>query len=124
MTARLFIDSDKAELKEWMKARDMNVDASLESLPALGIIYPGVAAGFLRLCEGGYALMDGYITNPEASSEDRDTALDAITAALIVTADKRGIKNLIAITKHWTIASRAERHGFSPQPVWVVLTRP
>lgn len=80
----------------------------------LGWIVPGVAAGFLYVTNSGIALVDGFITNPEASSSDRIKALKAVSNALLATAyaDKDNIKKIVCHTSNQTTKALASELGF------------
>lgn len=69
-----------------------------------------VAAGFLRKCEGNYAFIDGFITNPCHPPEIRNKALDLLTKRLVRRAKGRKI---LAFTTDNCILTRAKKHGFA-----------
>lgn len=71
-----------------------------------------VAAGFLRKVEGGFGMLDGYITNPACSSEQRHAALDGITSKLILVAKQICPSGIFIHTSNKGIISRAENFGF------------
>ncbi len=75
-----------------------------------------IAAGFIRRCEGGYALLDGYITDPTAPGEAGDAALDLLTAHVAKAAAEMGFKLLLAFCKDENTIMRAQRHGFNVLP--------
>ena len=57
-----------------------------------------VAAGFVRKVEGGYGLLDGYITNKNYPSAGRNIALDLLTRELMRLARLSKIKAVFAFT--------------------------
>jgi hypothetical protein len=71
-----------------------------------------VAFGAIRMVEGNKGLFDSYITNRNASPEDRHKALDLLTFHLIKMAKAMGIIHVISLSDNNTILSRAEKHGF------------
>lgn len=71
-----------------------------------------VAMGCLRKIEGRMALLDSYITDPSASPDDRNNALNSITKSLLDYAQKHQITHLFAFSIYPEIYERAKRHGF------------
>ncbi len=98
-----------------------NMPATLiDTLPNFGLVTTHlgeiVAAGFLRRMEGYYAMIDGYITNPEARAELRNRALDHITYKLIKIAKANDIVRIVCLSTEDNIVKRAIVFGFQPQP--------
>lgn len=118
---RAFESDDVHELNAWLKARGLG-PVTAASLPALGLIAPGVAAGFLRRCEGQVGIFDSFATNPAACPVMRHKALDEIYKRLIAQAYELGIDKLIGFSVDAGTVERSKRHGFvlSDYPV---LTR-
>lgn len=112
---------DAPTLAAWARMRELT-DLKIDSLPEVGFIVPGLAAGFIRKVEGGYGLVDGYVTHPLMPPGQRDAALDLVTKALITYAEDNGITHLIAITREQNIVTRAQKHGYVLGD-WKVLTR-
>lgn len=81
--------------------------------------YP-VAAGFLRKCEGNFAFIDGFITDPNQPPDTRNSALDLLTKRLVKAA--RGRK-IIAFTVDECIITRAKKHGFAHMPHVLMVYR-
>lgn len=72
---------------------------------------PG-AAGFLRMVEGGFAMIDTLVSNADLGSEARHMAITAVVDALINHAKTSGIKGIVAHTKDKGILKRAKTLGF------------
>lgn len=93
---------------------------SLYDLPEFGLVAFQdnnlIAAGFLRKVEGNYAMMDSYITDPEAPGMLRHEALDRITAKLITISRANNINALLAFSKDLHTIKRAEDHRFLTLP--------
>lgn len=108
---RPFLPADLEEMNGWGRARGLpEVDAA--ELPALGVIVPGVACGFLIRTEvPGLALLDGLVTAPGAPLRSRYAAAEAITRALIGIAQDQGVRRLLAITRSRGVARIAVRCG-------------
>lgn len=107
-------------LKRWALYRDLP-ESTVKDIPHLGFIVIkesniGVAAGFLRRCEGDYAIIDGYMTNPTCSSQERNEALDMITQSIVNTTKTHGISKILAFTADAGIVERAKKHGFALLP--------
>lgn len=102
-------------LSKWYKARGLEAPPE-DELPKIGVMATDVAVGFLRMVEGGFAQIDGLITNPRASAEDRHLGNNLITTELCAIAEKLGIKAIIANSTDLNTIARAERHGFVVLP--------
>ena len=75
-----------------------------------------IAAGFMRDMEGPYAMLDSYITNPEASPIQRHKALNLITDSLIKVSKSLGKNKLIMFSQDRNTHQRALMHGFTNFP--------
>jgi len=108
---RRFKGSDCPQILEWYRARGITPMAG-GSLPEIGYIIPGVAAGFLMQTDTALALIDGLIANPAVADDARDGALDQVVAAVLKTASELGYTHIGGFTKLPVVAQRAKRHGF------------
>lgn len=113
---KYFEYEDLSFLNDWLREREHKTFEYYE-LPAVGFIVSEgdlrIATCFLRRCEGGYGIVDGLASNPEAESWMRDQALDLVVQMVCEEAKQRGITRLVA----WTIDSStlergSTRHGF------------
>ncbi len=108
-------------LIRWTTSRDMPIE-STDDLPPLGFMvmssFPGIgiAAGFIRRCEGGIGLLGEYITNPSRLPEQRNEALDMLTKHIVENIKHYGITKLLAFTSDKTIIVMAKKHGFTLMP--------
>lgn len=109
MELRRYKSSDKDQLDLWYNAHQM---PPMAAVPKRGFIVPGIGAGFMMVTDDGLALLDGYITNPAASWDERQRAIDDITAALLSEANRGGFRQVLAITTAQGIYDRALRLGF------------
>lgn len=104
-------------ISKWLKYRSIYKSSLVSELPALGYIaYEDelpVAAGFLRLCEGGFGMIDSLITDPTAPGELRNEALDKITHCILQYAKSNNINNIIAFSRDNNTLTRSLKHGFS-----------
>lgn len=116
MKAEPFVDAiHRPELQRWLIRHDL-APLLVDSLPRIGFVVDGVGAGFLRVCEGSYGLIDGYITNPVADKVDRNAALELITDSLIRAAKAMNIQRILAFTTDASVITRAKKHGFAQLP--------
>lgn len=119
MLVKVFGDSDKKTLFNWLLKRDVNVSEA--ELPGYGYMVSSiltrepVACGFLRE-QGDLGFIEGMTTNPDAWSEERNEAMDTVTIHLLNYAKRQGIKRVIGYSLDENIVKRAVRHGFSIQP--------
>lgn len=104
-------DEDLKEINEWCIAQREKPFAK-KAIPNIGRIEPGVACGFIFQTDSSLCLIEGYVTNPKASSEARNKALFAITVQLMTEAKDMGFTTVLAITKDLSIMERALMHGF------------
>lgn len=123
---RPFRSEDLPELNRWLAARG-HPEASLEALPRWGWFAPGVGAMFLLKAERGLAIVDDFVTCPEASPEARHAACLELVAALEETA-KPGPgeppTRLVFWTQDTSVIRRAtEQHGFHQVGTFVLLTK-
>lgn len=112
MEVNLFVETDYKELCEWYHGWKKN-PPKLEFLSCLGVIVPGIAAGFLTTSNVNVGIIDSFITNRKAGKKDRDQALDLITEKIIYLAKGVGCKALKFNTKYDTIKLRAKKFGFN-----------
>lgn len=109
------IDKHQYEAVTLFESRDMD-GAYIITLPEYGLIATEggipIAMGFLRCIEGSMAMLDSYITNKNASSHQRNRALDIITGKLINIAYQNNVLKLIAFSDEPNISDRASDYGF------------
>jgi hypothetical protein len=102
-------------INDWLQERQLSTILPFE-LPQDGIMIYGrngyIAGGFIRKCEGGIALVDSYITNPNVDGKVRDAALDLMTNELLRVAKERGYTRMIAFTEDLHTFERGLAHGF------------
>ncbi len=77
--------------------------------PIRSFIIPGVAAGGVRCCEGGYGMMDSLCSNPLVSSATRHKAMQTLWTKLLSIED---FKVVVGFTEDAGTLERAKRHGF------------
>jgi hypothetical protein len=103
---------DWPEVAAWYRIRGDDAPP-LDMMPASGAIVPGVAAGYMYQTNSKMCMLEGFITNPLASPEERSAAIDEIARALIAKAEQLGFTYILALTDNWGIGRRAiDRHSF------------
>jgi hypothetical protein len=110
--------SDFDTLIAMHESQNSNLALLLDSadLPQLGYIaYDSatpIAIGFLRMLEGGYAMIDTLVSNGDLSSDIRHEGMTALIDQLTGKARKLGLKGLISLTADYGVIKRAEAIGF------------
>lgn len=106
---------DNWNILQILKKRELRLSL-VEDLPRVGIVVYEedffVAAGFLRQCEGKYAMFDSYLTNPAMPPAVRNQALEMIMKRLLDQAVKMELKQLIGFSLDENTILRGQRHGF------------
>jgi N-acetylglutamate synthase-like GNAT family acetyltransferase len=119
ITVKPYTAAYKPFIALWMELRGLDAQDA-QDLPQNGFVceYDGVAtaAGFIRLCEGNYGLIDSYITNPHASAEIRNKALNRLTEHLVHKARELKLKQLFAFTVDYNTKVRGTDYGFQLLP--------
>lgn len=120
---RRFRPEHLAELNRWYAARDLPAVMS-GVLPHVGYIAPGLAAGFLYRTDSELALLDGFISNPEAPLLDRGRAISRVLEALVEEVPAgAGVSHLIGLTRVRGMEQLVERAGFSAVGGYRLFTR-
>ncbi len=94
------------EMNSWYTKRELPILIK-DILPNTGFIVSEVAAGFLYCCDGNLGLIENFITNPDAKSEDRDEAINIIIDSIEQEAKILGIKYIIGSTKEDSLLMRS-----------------
>lgn len=81
-------------------------------LSPYGYWVPGLAAGWFVPTESSRALLEDFVTNPEADRAATNEALFAVEARICEEARARGFRYLIGATKLDVIRSRVRRAGY------------
>lgn len=107
-------------LQQMHKSHDFRFmdEISEDRIPKIGFItysnteYQYIAAGFLRIVEGGYAQIDTMVTNPSLEPYVRNEGLTLLIETLIQTAKDMKLKGIYALTVDKSVLLRAEETGF------------
>ncbi len=119
---RRFNANDLDTVNSWYMARGMRV-MEPDELPAVGFYEPGVAAGFVYQTDSSIALLEGYVTNPDADPVVRDGALDSITLALMRAARNAGKRHIVGLCQDPHIEARANKHGMASIGTYALVSK-
>lgn len=108
---RFFESSDYAQIAGWFRARGMEPPRRGD-FPSFGLIEEGIGAGFLMVTDTPLAIIDFFITNPDAARRRRHAAMDAITEGLLRQAKHLGFRAVKGDSKFVVIKNLAKRCGF------------
>lgn len=108
---RPFDEVDMEEVNGWYCSRGMR-PLSYHMFPDVGYIVPGIGAGFLYQTDSSLCFIDGYISSPVSTREERREAFDLITNAIIRTAKDHGFQQILAYTRNHGVKERCERFHF------------
>lgn len=109
---RPFEPFDLLEINGWY-AKRMLATLTTDHIPRLGRIEPGIAAGFLYLTDArAICLLEGFVTNPDASLRRRAKAIKEITESLMCVAKQRGFTGVIGLCRAPSVERLAHRLGF------------
>lgn len=126
MRIRNYTLSDIDLINDWLIKRDM-APVDPEDIPARGWIVmidkKPVGAVFMRLCEGGYGIMDSLVNDPELPSEKRHLVNDRLFYKIQRFALANELKGVFGTTVDKGTLERAIRHGFSPSPMTLCVWR-
>lgn len=111
MQIRRFEPEDLNALDSWLMARGEPL-LGPEFLPEVGMIVPGVAAGFLYRAEGKMALLEHFVTNRTESRINREEAVSLIADSLVEIAKAEGFSVVVAITRALPIIKHCDNKGF------------
>ena len=111
-------------LYQWMRHRGLPCPR-IDDMPAIGVVAyvdgKEVAMAFLRRVEGGFAQLDGLVTDETAPGAHRHEAIEAAVQAIVSKAKELGIKSLMATSQHKNTVMRAcSLHGFTIEPTVVL----
>jgi len=108
----------------WLQRRGMNASV-LDEIPHKGrIIYYNakpMAIGFIRDVEGGFAMIDGYLGDPDSDANTRSKCLDLLTLDLLEYAKSLRLNKIFAFTVNKKTIRRALKLGFHKQKHTLIL---
>jgi hypothetical protein len=100
---------------EWARLRGLGPNAGdVSLLPPTGFVADGIVAGFLYVVTGcKQAFMDGFVSDPRATREQRGQAIHEIMDAIVVEARELGIRALCGAISVPSLALHVEACGFT-----------
>lgn len=105
-------NEDLEQVNLWLIAHNQ-IPCEKSDLPGYGVIEDGVAVGFLCQTDTKTCFIDPMISNKEASSEDRNAALNDIIIKLGELAKTMGYKRLLFMTAERSLQERGSKLGFT-----------
>lgn len=116
MELRQYERDDYFEVSDWFHARK-GESFPLKYLSPIGIIAPGIAAGFLVTTNTGFCILEPFISNPGAPEEQRHKALDMILVKLCEKARNMNFDIVYGFSTSQPMLERAYAQGFEIQEV-------
>jgi len=111
---RLFHSADLREINVWYASRG-EYGLTATAVPETGLIEPHIACGFLyRTDAPAIAMLDSFVSNPEAPLRARATSLREIAQRLMELAEVGGVTHIMALCKSRGISRLADRMGLKP----------
>ena len=105
-----FTPEHLTEINEWLSARGEKL-LTIEALPKIGFIVPGVAVSFLYQTDTTMCMFHAQVTNPSALGRERFLAYRACQRACGLAAVKLGFKVWVGWTDNATVISVAKTRG-------------
>jgi hypothetical protein len=100
-------------IEGWYEARATMPPEPFD-FPEVGFMVDDTAAIFVYQTDASFALVEGLITNKEANSIDRATAIDALYLEVISFCRSAQYTKLLAITEHQSVINFLKDEDFSP----------
>ena len=107
---RAYKSDDFGTVQTWLAKRKLTAP-SPELLSEIGFI-TNECVGFLYLTNSGMAILDSYVSDPEASKAARAEAFTEITKRLISAAEAHGVIMLKADTQFKSILALCQQFEF------------
>ncbi len=93
-------ESHMPMLGRWLRSREMAESAGWsEMYPETGLVVNGIVVGFLYRTDAPHvAWIDGVVSDPASSRDERAEALSILIPALYAEAEKQGVRLVFATT--------------------------
>lgn len=116
--------SEMGFIFKWLFMRSLPVP-SLDELPEMGITVLDdqsnpVAAGFIRRCEGGMAIIDSAVTKPDAEAVVRHKAMELLGKSILEVCASQGYHRVISFSVDENTLKRLQTMGFQQSPLAVM----
>jgi hypothetical protein len=107
---RQFTENDIEEVIGWFHSRKIEITS--DYLPKTGFIAPGVAAGFIYRTDANFCIFECFISNPNTTKEERNTALNSIVTHMIEKAKNLGYKDAYGFATSQSMIRHGMEQGF------------
>jgi hypothetical protein len=107
---RKFTKDDMEEVMGWFHSR--KIEITPDYLPETGFIIQGVAAGFIYRTDANFCIFECFISNPNTTKEERNTALSSIVANMIQEAKALGFKDAYGFATSKSMIRHGMEQGF------------
>ena len=118
MQVRNFSPADYAVLVSWYMQRGLDAPDSY-LLPSTGVVVSkegeDVAAAFMYRTDSPIAVLEGLISSPNSSREDRREAMGIALQALKEQALESGFRALSAVSSHEGVIDLLKSNGFEDE---------
>lgn len=106
-------ERDLPRLGAWLRARGQAESAGWRELyPPTGFVADEIAIGFLYRTDAAHvAWLDGVVTDPKSTREQRAAALPKLIGALYAAADEQGVRLVFATTSAPSLVELGKAHG-------------
>lgn len=113
MIARWDPEKHMSLLGSWLRARGQADGAGwAEMYPPFGLVVDDIAIGFLYRTDAAHiAWLDGVVTDPASTKEQRAEALSKLIPALYAEADRQGIRLVFATTSAPSLVELGKASG-------------
>lgn len=107
---RRFTEDDLDEVIGWFHSR--KIEITPDYLPEVGMIWPGVAAGFIYQTDANFCIFESFISNPNTTKEERNSALSTIVTHMIKEAKELGYKDAYGFATSQSMIRHGMEQGF------------
>lgn len=120
---RAFLPADLPTVNTWRAARGLPPVPG-GTLPSTGYLVEGVAAGFLYLTDApSVALLDGFVSCPDAPLRARQAALAELVERLLHDAKASGAVHVLGLTSRRSMERLVTRLGFHDAGTYRLMTK-
>ena len=118
---RQYEEHDLLVINDWFRVRGHR-EMDADEVPRIGLVEPGVAAGFLYMTDSNLAFLENFVSNPDAPAREVSRAMDQIIEGLVEVAVDAGITKCFVFSKKRSTIKKAENAGFNRQGTWEMLS--
>lgn len=101
---------DEEEVMGWFHSR--KIEMTSDYLPETGFIAPGIAAGFIYKTDGNFCIFEAFISNPNTTKKERESALSSVVTHMIEEAKKLGFKDAYGFATSQSMIRHGMEQGF------------